>query len=380
MRTPSAAIVRRTVGIVVAVLTVAAGTSAFTPGATAAPGGAQWPMFGQNLQNTASSSAVGIGTDNVGALRPKWTFTTGGDVSARAAVVDGVAYVPDWSGHLYAIKAGNGKLIWSKNLLTDYLSGVFADPPAKVVSRTSPFVDTSTHTLYLGTQLGAFLLAVDLRDGALKWKTQLDSHPTAVDTLSPIVHDGVLYVGVSSSEEAAAADPSYPCCSFRGSVVALDATTGSQIWKTRTVPDGYTGGAVWGSTIVPDPARGVVYATTGNNYSPPTDPAFTKCFADGGKAEDCLSPDNHFDSVVALRMDDGGIAWSQRLGSSDDWNVACLFAGANCPDNAGPDFDFGSGVNMFTLHTDNGPKTVIGAGQKSGVYSAFDPDQDGRLL
>jgi polyvinyl alcohol dehydrogenase (cytochrome) len=124
------------------------------------------------------------------------------------------------------------------------------------------------------------------------------------------------------------------------------------------VPQGYTGGSVWGSTIVPDPARGVVYATTGNNYT-----------ASGG------SPDNHVDSVVALNMDTGGVVWADRFASADDWTVAC-FAGpsaANCPVNAGPDFDFGSGVQLFTVATPAGPKTIIGAGQKSGVYSAIDP-------
>lgn len=365
-----------------ATLMAAAGIAALPAQAGAATGAdAQWPMFGQNLANTANSSGFGVGTSNVASLRPKWTFTTGGDVSARAAVVNGVAYVPDWSGHLYAINANSGRLIWSKDILSDYLPGVFANPPAEVVSRTSPFVDMSTHTLYIGTQTGAYLLAINLGDGALKWKTQLDAHPAAIDTQSPIVQNGVVYVGVASTEEGLASNPSYPCCSFRGSVVALDARTGAQKWKTYTIPTGYTGGAVWGSTIVPDPARGVVYATTGNNYSNPTDPAFTECVAKGGTAQGCLSPDDHFDSVLALRMRDGGLAWSQRLSSSDDWNVACNTAGSpNCPSPAGPDFDFGSGVNMFTIQNGHGSKTIIGAGQKSGVYSALDPDNNGKLL
>ncbi len=64
-----------------------------------------WPMFGQNLANTASTSSPGNSLDvkQVGKLKTKWTFTTGGDVSARAAVVNGVVYFPDYGGNLWAL-------------------------------------------------------------------------------------------------------------------------------------------------------------------------------------------------------------------------------------------------------------------------------------
>jgi polyvinyl alcohol dehydrogenase (cytochrome) len=183
------------------------------------------------------------------------------------------------------------------------------------------------------------------------------------------------------------------------------------------VPAGYSGGAVWSSTIVPDPARDVVYVTTGNNYttplapsyqdcvaqpgatqaaclaaynaangtdltSPPLEPAFQACLDHDGTESACLSPDDHLDSVLAMSAGDGTIRWSQRLASADDWNVACLVAAShNCPTPAGPDFDFGSGVNVLTVRTpDGGRRTVLGVGQKSGVYSALDPDHGGRLL
>src|SRR5690348_13677567 len=200
--------------------------------ASAAPGPASagahrsgdWPMFGQSISNDASGSSA-IDAAKAGTLQTKWVFTTGGtgtdfSVSARAAVVDGVVYFPNWGGQLYAVDAGSGALIWSKDIAADYFGGALGP---KVVSRTSPFVDAATDTVYVGTQTGAYLLAVNGRDGSLRWKTQLDAHPQAIDTGSPVVDHGVLYVGVSSSEENAAADPAYPCCSFRASVVALGA-------------------------------------------------------------------------------------------------------------------------------------------------------------
>ena len=243
--------------------------------------------------------------------------------------------------------------MWSRDI-----ASYTGAPAGTVVSRTSPFLDTKSKTLYIGTQTGAYLLAINADTGALRWRTQLDAHPLAVDTQSPVVYDGSVYVGVASLEEAAAADPNYSCCSFRGSVMKVDAATGAIQWKTYTVPLGYTGGSVWGSTIVPDPARGVVYATTGNNYTESGD-----------------SPDNHVDSVLALNMSNGTVAWADRFASADDWTVAC-FSGptaTNCPVNSGPDFDFGSGVQLFTIQTPSGPKTIIGASQKSCVYAAIDP-------
>jgi polyvinyl alcohol dehydrogenase (cytochrome) len=377
-----------------------------------------WPMFGQNLGNDAGGSAS-IDTRNAGTLQPRWVLTTGGtgpdlSVSARAAVVRDVAYFPNWGGQLYAVDTHRGTPVWSKDIAADYFGGAMG---SLVVSRTSPFVDGETNTVYVGTQSGAYLLAIDSRSGALIWKTQLDPHPQAIDTSSPVADHGVIYVGVSSNEENAAVDPNYPCCSFRGSVVALSATTGAILWKTPTVPDGYSGGAVWSSTIVPDPVRHVVYATTGNNYALPLAPqyqaciarpgatqasclaaynaangtsfttvpleaAYQACISGGGTETACLSPADHLDSILALSAASGSIVWSQRLASADDWNVACVASTPqNCPNPAGPDFDFGSGVNMLTIPSPGGGhRTIVGAGQKSGVYSAFDPDNGGRLL
>lgn len=144
-------------------------------------------------------------------------------------------------------------------------------------------------------------------------------------------------------------------------MMAVNATTGAILWKTYMAPPGYTGDSVWGSNPVVDPARNTVFVGTGNNYNTATDTTH--------------AADNHVDSIVALDMSSGHIKWAQRLATSDDWNVACFVAPfTNCPTASGPDFDFGSGPNEFTIQTNHGPETVLGAGQKSGIYSAFNPD------
>jgi len=347
----------------------------------------EWPMFGQNWANTATGLTLSIGPANVQKLKPKWTFTTQGDVSARAAVAGGGVYFPDWGGYLHKVDARTGAALWSRNLVTDYgLAPVTGS--TKVVSRTTPAIDGDT--LYIGTQAtgsGGYLLAINTKNGSLKWKTQLDPHPLAIDTSSPVVLDGVIYTGVASLEEATAANPQYPCCSFRGSALAVNARTGAVIWRHYTVPTGYSGGSVWGSSVIPDLLRHVVYITTGNNYATPSAADFKACVNGRTLTEElttsCLSPDDEIDSIVALDMRTGATRWSHRLWTQDDWNVACLVGfqsgQGNCPNPQGPDFDFASGANLFVTWTAHGPRQILGAGQKSGVYSALDPET-GKLL
>jgi polyvinyl alcohol dehydrogenase (cytochrome) len=199
------------------------------------------------------------------------------------------------------------------------------------------------------------------------------------------VHGNTVYVGVASLEELVAADPSYLCCTFRGSVVALDATTGAIKWKAHTTPDnggaagGYAGAGVWGSTPVVDTQRGLVYVTSGNNYAVPATVA--TCVAGGGGLS-CNDPANRFDSIIALDLNTGAIRWSTFAEAYDAWNLACigLFGPPdNCPTPAGPDYDFGSGPNLFTLRGGSPDRDIVGAGQKSGIYWALNPD-NGQVL
>src|SRR6266436_7845435 len=148
---------------------------------------AEWPMFGQNEQNTASNDEERkISTSNVSRLAPKWVATTGGDVSARAAVVGGAVYFPDFGGNLWALHADTGAVIWQVQLST-----IFGLRPGTIVSRTSPAVQHDT--VYIGTQAGpdyspqadigprsgANLLAFHATNGDLRWMLQLDKQPMA---------------------------------------------------------------------------------------------------------------------------------------------------------------------------------------------------------
>ncbi len=233
----------------------------------------QWRIAGQNLSNSWSQPTEhSISPANVKGLTPKWVFTTGGDVSATPTVDGDAVYFPDWGGNLFAVEKNSGRLIWSHKI-SDY------DGVDGAISRVSPAVDGNQviiGDILNGKQVhnGANVISVDRESGTLRWMTKVDNHPAAIITGSPVVFDGVVYVGVSSSEEGLATDPTYPCCSFRGSVVALDVKTGAMLWKTFDMPDnggkpgGYSGGAVWQPPAI-DPHRGTLFVGTGNNYTAP---------------------------------------------------------------------------------------------------------------
>jgi polyvinyl alcohol dehydrogenase (cytochrome) len=367
--------------------------------ASAVAGAADWPMFGQNLQNTAAV-ASNSGKD-VAQLAVKWKFTTQGDVSARAAVVNGVAYFPDWGGYLHAVNTTTGVAIWSKKLSDYALPALPAAPPgfppSAYHSRTTPAVAGAT--VYLGTQEGAYLLSINATTGNLNWATPLEpGDPYAIVTTSPAVSNGVVYTGVASTAEGAfiagANLASLQAAGFaRGSAVAVNAANGVVKWQRHMVPPGYTGGGVWGSNVVVDEGRGSVFVATGNNYTHPTDPAYVTCIAGGGTPSACSSPNNHVDSILALDSATGAIKWSKKfvtwdqaalgvVDGSDDWNVDCLIFPpppnappfSQCPTNAGPDYDFASTPNLITYGDGKNARTILGAGQKSGIYYAMDPD------
>src|SRR5271156_5624561 len=223
---------------------------------TSAALGQGWPMGGQNLQDSRSQSVTTITPQNVGTLKQKWVFTTRGDVSATPAVYDGTVYFPDWGGYFYAVNATTGVLQWSKPVSS--WTGVSGD-----WARNDPAVDGDT--LILGDQIGqlatwtqagglkgagAKVIAVNRLTGALIWSTQVDAFPTTMVTGSPVIYNGVVYVGVTSAEEYVSTTPGYPCCSSSGSVVALNEYSGAILWKTYMTPTnlGYSGGSVWDST------------------------------------------------------------------------------------------------------------------------------------
>jgi polyvinyl alcohol dehydrogenase (cytochrome) len=324
----------------------------------AAPG--DWPMWGFDVRGSRHNPHESALTpQSVGKLEVKWAFAfpdTDQAASSQPAVVGDTLYVGARNGRFYALDARTGAQRWVFDTRE-----VVRPRGERNLLRNGPVVKDGV--VYFGDFEG-YMYALDAATGKLRWATEVDTHRFAIITGSPLLYDGRLYIGVSSEEVFAAGSPDYPCCQFRGSLVALDAKTGRMVWKHHTVPPpvgtgtnangartfGPNGGSVW-STPSADPETDTVYFGTGPNY--------------------LGAPAGETDSVVAADADTGATRWVMQATKGDRWNAACLFSGGspngNCPE-PGPDYDFGSSPNIFSL----GGRTVVGAGQKSGVYHLMD--------
>jgi virginiamycin B lyase len=308
----------------------------------------------------AIEAGVDISPANVGDLELQWSLAFPGATEMRSQPVaaDGTLFVATSNGNVFAIDQDSGCIRWQ----------FVADSSVRSSLNLDTAIDGKP-TLFFADDLGT-VYAVSANNGRMRWKTSLRWFPVSVISGSFAFHDNRLFVPVSTFETALAGLDSYPCCRSHGGVAALDATDGSVLWEYHTTPQamkvgttsagtdiwGPSGAAVWTTPAV-DAQRGLLYIGTAQNMSAPAT--------------------RNSDSVIALNIDTGVEEWVYQALAGDIWNVACHLGGANCPDNAGPDFDFGGGV---TLTQDSAGRDMIVAGQKSGHVYALDPDRKGAVL
>src|SRR5581483_7276853 len=125
---------------------------------------------------------------------------------------------------VYSLNASSGCIHWFFQAAAGVRSAITI---ARAGSRDLAFFGDQTGNAY----------ALDAATGAVIWKTRVDAMPITRVSGSPAFYNGRLYVPVASGEEGAGSVPTYECCKFRGSVVALDAATGRQLWKTYTIAE-----------------------------------------------------------------------------------------------------------------------------------------------
>ncbi len=328
--------------------------------------GPAWNGWGVTQANTRFQPArdAGISANAVSRLKLKWAFGFPGATSASSqpVVLGGRVYISSWEGDVFSLDAKTGCIHWR------------LETEAGIRSAITLGRGASNGLVAYFSDLAANAYAVDASSGKLLWKTKLDPYPLARVSGALKLSGGLLYVPVSSREESMAADPRYSCCRFRGSVVALDAVTGKQVWKTFMISDeahptqvssagvqswGPSGAAVWSSPTI-DEKRNALYVGTGNSYSAPVAPMS--------------------DSIVAMDLKSGKILWFRQITPNDTWNGSCPeTAGdhANCANQEAPDYDFASPP---ILVEQLGSRPMLIVGQKSGVLFALDPDSKGDLL
>jgi polyvinyl alcohol dehydrogenase (cytochrome) len=326
------------------------------------PKSAQWNGWSPSATNSRfqDAAAAGLKASDVGKLKLKWAFNLGDVTMARSqpVIVGGRVFIASQTGVVYSLDVESGCTRWGFQAAPGLRAGVTIGEA------------NGAPAMFFG-EGGASMYAVNAQTGKLIWKVRPVDHFATMATATPRYYKGVIYEGFASFEEVVGADPKSQCCTFRGSVVALDAGTGKTLWQTFTVDApkptgksavgtqllGPSGASVW-STPTIDEKLGVLYVATGDNYSDP--------------------PTGTSDAVLAMDLKSGALVWSRQLTAKDAFNTGCSIpVPGNCPESKGPDFDFGQPPILVSL---GGGKRALVIGQKSGMVHALDPDENGKVL
>lgn len=333
------------------------------PGADAA-----WNGWSPDVTNSRYQTAKGAGltADQVPHLKLKWAFgyPTGVSAFGQPAVASGRVFVGTDIGYVYSLDAKSGCIYWSYQAKGNVRGGPSVGPvKGHAGTKYAVFFGDAKANVY----------AVDAQTGQELWIKKVDDHFVARITASPKLYDGYLYVPVSSSEEFAAANLDYPCCTSRGSVVKLNASTGEQVWKTYVVPEtpkptrknskgvqqyAPAGASVWNSPTI-DAKRHAIYFGTGDSE---TEPAAKMS-----------------DSVMAVDMKTGKVLWHYQAQAGDAFLGGCTGPEKtdNCPSENGPDLDIGNSPVLRSLPDG---KSIVVAGTKDGKVFALDPDKKGAIV
>jgi len=332
-------------------------TGKCTAAARTPPAAGAWSGWSPTITNTRfqSREMAGLSAADVPRLTLKWAvgFPDASVAWSPPTVAAGRIYVGSQNGTVYSLDARTGCIHWTFSAAGGVRTAIAVGAPL----------------IYFG-DTAANAYALNAETGRVVWTRKVDDHPLARITGSPALHGGRLYVPVSSYEESQGADARYECCTFRGSVSALDAATGRVLWKTPMIADplqrrgtssagaalwGPAGSAIWSAPTI-DEARQRLYVATGNGYSAPAH--------------------RSSDAVVALDLDTGAIRWMRQLTPGDVYLSNCRAGNPNCPETNGPDFDFGSPPVLARA----GDRDVLVIGQKSGMAFALDPARDGEVV
>ncbi|MCW8195777.1 PQQ-binding-like beta-propeller repeat protein [Proteobacteria bacterium 005FR1] len=328
-----------------------------------------WNGWGRDLAGSRYQPQPGMSAGDLPKLKVKWAFAyPGGRVNSQPTLIGDRVLVGSRPGAVYSLDAATGCTHWT----ADVGSGMRAAISVVALPGSEP----ARYVAIVGTA-DRDVIALDADSGEKLWSTKVESHPHGVITGSPIVVKDTIVVPLSSIEEATARNEQYECCTFTGSIVALDLASGEMLWKTRTIEQqaqpfrksaagsqmhGPAGAAIWSAPSF-DEQRGLIYAATGDSYTDVPEPGS--------------------DAVIALDLRSGKMVWRHQVTEGDNYVMGCIGGAhhANCPEEMGPDYDFGSTPIIARVPDgQGGNRTLLLAGQKSGIIYAMDPDRKGDIV
>lgn len=286
----------------------------------------EWLSYGHDLFNTRHNPGeTRITRDNVAQLQLKWSWETAA-VTSTPSYRAGVLYFGDWQGGVVAVDAGSGKERW-RSFDPQSLFGMITASPT-----------LERDALFIGGN-GSLWYRLDPQNGAIRWTNNVRSQGGSANTLSSLLNVGPLVIaGLASFQNINPIDDVIGAPDFHGSVIALDAVSGKQIWEFQTT----TGrGAGVCSSIAVDPVRKRLFFGTGQNYDETDSP--------------------YADSLIALDYETGKYAWHAQFNRGDSWSLFNMGAG---------DLDLLASPVLYTV---NGVD-MVAAGDKGGSFRAFDRD------
>jgi len=322
------------------------------------------PNWGGDERNHRNvSGSEGYARDDLAKLAVQWVIAFPEATQLRSAptAAGGALFVGSHNGSVYALDQETGCTRWHFKAGAEVRSAVALDFDGLDANGQG-----MVRAVFADRAAKAY--ALNAETGELLWKQSVDPHRSAAVTGSVTVYDGRYFVPVSSNEDVGPLDKTYPCCTHAGAVVALDAETGEIVWRTSTITEtpevtghtnagteirGPSGASVWNTPTISE-RHGLLFVGSGNNHSRPAT---------------AMS-----DSILAMDLETGRVAWSYQAQSGDAWNAACLWSVSDqvgCPTPEGPDIDFGATTMLVEI---DGREALV-AGAKSGVLRAFDAEK-----
>lgn len=324
---------------------------------------AAWLGWGGSIRNLSYQSAenAGLSVADLSALTLKWAFGFPDSFSAWAqpVVANGRVFVGSQAGSVFSLDAKTGCIFWQFEAKAGVRGAINIGP---LLSKGQ-----KEQAAYFGDMAGN-VYGVNAMTGSLLWVTALEEHPKGRITGSPVLYENTLFVPMSSWQTVEQAGEN--CCTFRGSVSAVDVKTGQLRWKTYTIAQkpelttkrdrlgnqlyGPSGSAIWQALTI-DEKRRRIYAGTGNSYT---------------------APAVNSNSMLAFDIDSGEIVWSKQMTVDDIWIAGCEPGDMSCNFPDGENLDLSTAPLLAELP--DGSELIV-AGQKSGWVYAFDPDNNGAL-
>ncbi len=321
-----------------------------------------WRSTSRDAENSRYQPFPGLSPEDVPKLELAWALGIPGGASGPPVVSGGRLFISSGSGRILALDAVRGCTHWS----------VAHDRNVRTLALASGLETGAGPLLFFADDLGR-AHAIDAITGKSRWITRVEENPLNRATAAPKIYDGRVYVAMSSIEDPLTHDPTYPCCTSRGSVAALDAKTGKLLWKQYTVSTAPTlvagvegtssarhspaGGSVY-TPVAIDAARGAVYASTGEAYT----------------ADD--SPGAY--SVIAFDMKTGARLWERQFfPARDEREKACVGLDQTDCRNL---FSMGTSVVVHRSHDGEDEKDLLAVGQKWGFVYGLDPDREGEIV